>query len=185
MSTRKKQSKKVVSKNRLLPIKRLNDRASMDSMFDDMRKMQEKMSPLFHSFYSVDPITGSRLSLPLALPQKDEVVESWVRPLSDFYETPTQVCADVDLPGIDKKDIQLNVTKDRVEIRAEKKEESTGESKGVFRMERSYAGFFRSFILPSTVDASHVKAKFVNGVLKIRIPKTNESLPPSKRVVIE
>ena len=187
MSSKKKKMKKVVVKKpQLLPAKRLNDRAGMDSMFDDMRRMQDRMDHVFHSFWSEDPITGARLSLPLNLPRRDELAsDSWVRPLSDFYETPTHVCADVDLPGIEKKDIQLSVSSDRIEIRAEKKSESKDESKGAFRMERMYSGFFRSFILPSHVDGSRATAKFENGVLKLRIPKSKNGSPFSRKIVIK
>ncbi len=187
MVSKKKSSKKVLVKRpEVFSPKRLADSAGMDSMFDDMRRMQERMDRMFNSVWSTDPITGARLSLPLNLPTRDLVErDAWVRPLSDFYETKSHICADVDLPGIEKKDISLNVANDRIEIRAEKKHEKKEEKKGAFRMERSYSGFFRSFVLPSHVDASKIAASFKDGVLKLRIPKSSKSSLPSKSIRID
>lgn len=186
MVAKKKSSKKLkVSRPEVFSPKRLADSAGMDSMFDDMRRMQERMDHMFNSVWSTDPITGARLSLPLNLPTREGVEkDAWVRPLSDFYETKSHICADVDLPGIEKKDISLNVSNDRIEIRAEKKHEKKEEKKGAFRMERSYSGFFRSFVLPSHVDASKINASFKDGVLKLRVPKSSKSSHPSKSIRI-
>ncbi len=176
----------MVKRPEVLSSRRLVDSARMDSLFEDMRRMQGGMDHMFHSTWSTDPITGARLSLPLNLPHREMLEQNaWVRPLSDFYETKTHICADVDLPGIEKKDIRLNVSQDRVEIRAEKKKEVKEEKKEGFRMERSYSGFFRSFILPSHVNASKVSASFKDGVLKIRIPKSSTSSLSSRIVKIE
>lgn len=187
MVAKKKSSKKMVVKRpEVFSPKRLADSAGIDSMFDDMRRMQERMDHMFNSVWSTDPITGARLSLPLNLPTRDLVErDAWVRPLSDFYETKSHICADVDLPGIEKKDISLSISNDRIEIRAEKKHEKKEEKKGAFRMERSYSGFFRSFVLPSHVDASKIAASFKDGVLKLRIPKSSKSSPPSKSIRID
>ena len=77
------------------------------------------------------------------------------------------------MPGVDKKDIKVNVTKDSIEIKAEKKKEVKEEDKkkGMFRHERSFAGFYRSFALPNNVDADKANAEYKDGVLKITVPK--------------
>ncbi|MEK6970734.1 MAG: Hsp20/alpha crystallin family protein [archaeon] len=191
MSSKKKSLKRqslkkiAVKKPVVLPASRVPDRAGVDSLFADMRRMQNRMDGMFNALWSTDPITGARLSLPLNLPQQEVLDrDSWVRPLSDFYETPTHICADVDLPGIAKKDIKLDIATDRVEIRAEKKRESKDEGMEGFRMERSYSGFFRSFVLPSNVDASKATARFKDGVLYLRIPKSSKSAPAKRTISI-
>lgn len=90
---------------------------------------------------------------------------------TDVRETDKEVIAAFDMPGIDKKDIELNVTEDTLSVRAEKKHEVKKEEKGYFHQERSYAGFYRQVHLPAKVLSDKAKAKYDNGVLKVIIPK--------------
>lgn len=94
-------------------------------------------------------------------------------PVSDIYETDKEIVAEIDLPGVDKKDIKVNVTEGSIEVKAEKKKETKqeGKKKGMFRLERSFAGFYRRFPLPNNVDADKANAEYREGVLKVTVPK--------------
>ena len=91
-----------------------------------------------------------------------------------------------DLPGFEKKDISLNVQNDILTIRAERKSKVEDKDKKdkVIRMERSYGSYTRSFDI-SGIDADKIKAKYVDGVLCLTLPKQEQHLPEAKHLEIE
>jgi len=121
--------------------------------------------------------------IPTTASMLPEKVEDLSTPLTDFWETDKEFKAEIDLPGIDKKDIKLNIKKGLLEIKAEKKHEKEEKKKGVHRIERSFKGFYRSFSLPENADEEKADANYENGVLKISIPK--KELPEYKPKQIE
>jgi len=146
----------------------------MRNIWDEMRRIQDNMNTLFSNFFSTEPLIGSEFLLEDGSGKRKDMVSSNYRaPISDLYETDKEVIAELDMPGVDKKDIKVNVTKDSIEIKAEKKKEVKEEDKkkGMFRLERSFAGFYRSFALPNNVDADKANAEYKDGVLKITVPK--------------
>ena len=93
---------------------------------------------------------------------------------------------EADLPGFDKKDITLDINGDILTVRAERhsKVEEKDKKDKVIRMERSYGSYSRQYDI-SGVKADEIKAKYDNGVLKLTLPKKEQSLPTSKRLEIE
>lgn len=93
---------------------------------------------------------------------------------------------EADLPGFDKKDIQLDVNGDTLTIHAERrsKVEEKDKKERIVRIERSYGAYSRSFDI-SGVDTDGIKAKYDNGVLKLTLPKKQPSLPEGRRLEIE
>lgn len=144
------------------------------SIWDEMRRMQEQMDLIFSNFFDSEPFIRNNYLLEDGLGKNKELVSSNYRsPVSDIYETEKEVVAEIDMPGVDKNDIKVNVTEDVIEIKAEKKNELKQEDKkkGMFRLERSFAGFYRSFPLPNSVDPDKANAEYKDGVLKITVPK--------------
>lgn len=94
-------------------------------------------------------------------------------PLTDIVDKGKTIEVTAELPGVNKKDIDIQVTDDSIslktEARAEIKQEK--EDKGYYFHERRYSGFYRKLPLPSEVISDKAKAEFNNGVLKIEIPK--------------
>jgi len=84
-----------------------------------------------------------------------------------------------------KDDIDVKVTDDFITISGEKKKEEKVEKKNYYRMERSYGSFTRSLRLPTEVQTEKATAKFKDGVLEVRIPKTEEAKKKEKKVLIE
>jgi len=105
-------------------------------------------------------------------------------PLSDVYETDKEVLAKIELPGIEKKDVHLNITENMIEVKAEKKHEAEISKKGYYKQERSYSGYYRTFPLPAKIDPNKVKASMKDGLLEIRAPKSGR-LDGAKRVQIQ
>ena len=66
-------------------------------------------------------------------------IPNFRKPLTDIWETENEVVASIEIPGVDKKDIDINLTEDKLEIKVEKKHEKEDKKKGMYRLERSYA----------------------------------------------
>ncbi len=108
-----------------------------------------------------------------------------ISPAVDIYEEGDDLVVKAELPGINKEDIEVKVTDDYITISGEKKKEEKVEKKDYYRYERSYGSFSRTFRLPVDVQTEKAKAKFENGVLEIRIPKTEEAKKKEKKLQIE
>ncbi len=93
---------------------------------------------------------------------------------------------EADLPGFEKKDITLDIRDDTLTVRAERKSrvEEKDKKDKVIRMERTYGAYERHFDI-SGVDADKIKAKYVDGVLRLTLPKQEKRLPEGRRLEIE
>jgi len=105
--------------------------------------------------------------------------ESHWLPAVDIRETAEAIVVHAELPGIDKKDVKVDVRDGVLTISGERKYEKDVKEENVHRIERSYGSFTRSFSLPSHVDVNKVEAKLDNGVLEVRLPKTDTARPKS------
>lgn len=83
----------------------------------------------------------------------------------------------VELPGLNKKDVKINVKENVLTISGEKKNKKEDKSDNYHRVESSYGKFQRSFRLPQNVKQNDIKAEFRNGVLDIVVPKAEEAKP--------
>jgi HSP20 family protein len=136
--------------------------------FEELRRMQERMSRIFNE---LEPVFGERLALPGERGWLRPYEPYTLEPFADVRETDKEVIVTVDLPGVDKKDINIEVQGDVLEISAEKKVEAEEERKGYIKRERAYSRFYKSVRLPTEVDETKAEATLNNGVLEIRLPK--------------
>ncbi|MTV12083.1 MULTISPECIES: Hsp20/alpha crystallin family protein [Bradyrhizobium] len=95
----------------------------------------------------------------------------------DIAETDKDIEITAELPGLEQKDVQVNVADDVLTIKGEKKAEKEENDKNYHRIERSYGSFYRSLQLPSGVNADAIKASLKNGVLKVTVTKPAAALP--------
>jgi HSP20 family protein len=79
-----------------------------------------------------------------------------------------------DLPGLDRKDLEVLAEDGFLVLRGEKQQESRSEEQGCYRIERAFGSFQRVIPLPADVDTEHAQAKFDKGVLTLRLPKTGK-----------
>jgi HSP20 family protein len=93
----------------------------------------------------------------------------------DVFEEGDKIVVKAEVPGIPKEDIEVTFKDNVLTISGEKKKEEKVEDKNYYQMERSYGSFSRSVYLPSEVKSDEASATFKDGVLEIRIPKTEES----------
>lgn len=103
----------------------------------------------------------------------------------DIFEEGGDVVVKAELPGMKKEDIDVNITDDTITISGEKKKEEKVEKKNYYRLERSHGSFIRSFRMPTEVQTDKAKANFKDGVLEVRIPKTEEAKKKEKKIPIE
>jgi HSP20 family protein len=106
-------------------------------------------------------------------------------PTVDLYEEKDDIVVKAELPGMEKDNIEVNLSDDRLTIRGEKKKEEEIKKENYYRSERSYGSFIRTLELPTEVQADKVKANFKNGVLEIRLPRTEESRKKETKVKID
>ncbi|HLP58382.1 MAG TPA: Hsp20/alpha crystallin family protein [Candidatus Deferrimicrobium sp.] len=110
------------------------------------------------------------------------VTRGW-NPVADIYETKDEYVFKVELPGISKEDVKVELTGDNLTIKGERKEEKEVKKDDYHRVERFSGSFVRSFRLPRNADAQNMKAAMKEGVLELRIPKSEES--KSKAIPID
>ena len=104
-------------------------------------------------------------------------------PRVDVNETDKEIILEAELPGIDKKDIKVEVKDNTLSISGERKHEKKTENAGSSRIERNYGKFERTFRLPDTVLSDDVAAKYKDGILTLNLPKTEKTKP--KEIAVE
>jgi len=136
------------------------------SLWDEIERMHEEMDRVFNHFFDNE-------TYPQITQSKQGEILPYKKARADLYETDKEIVAELELPGINKEDIELSVTKDGIEVKGTKKQEkeTKDDKKNIYRLERSTTGFYRKFSIPENTNPNEAEAKFENGVLKITVPK--------------
>ena len=132
--------------------------------FRELSIMQERMNRLFE-----DAGRGWRGDEPSS-------TTTW-SPAVDIYETESEIMVQAELPGVDRKDITLNLEKNVLTLKGERRFEKETKQENYHRIERSYGGFSRSFSIPAIVDEEKIRADYKDGILKIALPKKEQVKP--------
>ena len=106
-------------------------------------------------------------------------------PIVDVFEEKDDIVVKAELPGIEKDNIEVNLADHTLTIKGEKKKEEEVKEENYYRAERSYGSFLRTLDLPRDVHADKVKASFKNGILEVRMPKTEEAKAKEIKVKVE
>jgi len=155
-------------------------RGEFDRMLDQFDQM---MSEVWRR-----PFSGLSPSLPSLLrPSRALLGESLnLRVLAvDLYEGKDEVVLKAEVPGLSKEDLKIDLTDSMVTISGEKKKEEEVKEEAYTYSERSYGSFSRSLQLPCAVKADKVKATFKNGILEVKLPKTDDAKKRHVTVKIE
>jgi len=131
----------------------------------DLTQMREEMDRLFGQFLRRGE--GEEATWGQGL---------WAPPV-DIYETDDAFMLKAELPGFTKEDVNIEIHENRLIIRGERKRETEAKEDQYHRLERAYGRFERAFWLPTTVDAEHIQASFKNGILEMRLPKSEKAKP--------
>jgi HSP20 family protein len=143
-----------------------------------MRKVTEEMERTFG-----DPF-WPRFNWPafrgFALPE----TVAWA-PKIDVFEKDNRLFTRVDLPGMKKEDVKVEVTDGHLALSGERKLEKEEKKDNVYRTEREYGSFYRAVPLPEGVKLEDVKATFTNGVLEVSVPLPARPEAKVRKVEIE
>jgi HSP20 family protein len=105
-------------------------------------------------------------------------------PAVDLYETSDDLVLTLELPGIREKDVAVSITGDLLSVKGERRFEHDVKERQLLHVERVYGKFERLVQLPIPVQADKVKASYRDGVLEIRLPKTEEIKPKEIKIDI-
>ena len=140
--------------------------------FRDLNLLQDRMNRLFE-----DAGRTWRTDEPAA-------TTTW-SPSVDIFETEGEIVVKAELPGMDRKDIQLNLENNVLSLRGERKFTKETKDENYHRIERSYGVFSRSFSIPATVDEEKIRADYKDGVLRIMLPKKEQAKPKQIKIASE
>ena len=104
-------------------------------------------------------------------------------PAVNVKETKDEFIADVAAPGMRKEDFRIRIDGNQLEISAEKEREQVQEDENYTRREYDYNSFTRYFVLPDSVDSNNINARYMDGILQLRIPKKEEAKPRPPRMI--
>jgi HSP20 family protein len=117
-------------------------------------------------------------------PNDDPNPAGW-RPAVDIFETGTTVVLEVELPGVIKQAVSVEVKDNILTIKGERKFVNDVPGENYYRRERVYGSFRRAFNLHYDVDPDKIKARFNDGVLRIEVPKPQEEKPKQVTVNVD
>ena len=136
--------------------------------FRDLLGLQDRMNRLFDESYRSTQRGASDDEWALG--------GSWA-PAVDIYEQGNDIVLKAELPGVDPKDVDIRLENNVLNLRGQRKLEGEVKRESYHRVERSYGAFSRSFTLPTVVDQAAIKAEFKDGLLRVTLPKREESKP--------
>jgi HSP20 family protein len=108
-------------------------------------------------------------------------VGEWM-PAVDISETDDEFIVAADVPGLKNEDIKISVANNVLTLRGERKSVREDKKENFHRVERTYGAFERTFSLPSGVKSENIRAKYKDGVLEVRLPKSKEAKPQEIKV---
>ena len=137
--------------------------------FRDLNLLQDRMNRLFEdanrNWKSDEPASTTTWS-----------------PAVDIFETESEIVVKAEVPGMDRKDITLNLENNVLTLKGERRFLKEAKEENYHRIERSYGGFSRAFSIPATVDEEKIRADYQDGVLKIVLPKKEQLRPKQIKI---
>lgn len=133
-----------------------------DLPFKDLLFLQERLGRIFDD--ALSKYTG----------QEDGSRCGWSPP-TDIYETAKNLILKVELPGVNAKDVSVEINDNLLTLKGQRKMRQNVEGEHYHRMEFAYGFFQRTFTLPVAVEDKKVKATYKNGVLEVLVPKAKTS----------
>ncbi|MDB5925419.1 MAG: hypothetical protein JWN13_4355 [Betaproteobacteria bacterium] len=138
----------------------------------NLQQIADEMDQLFETFFYGTPARSQRQG------QQSRTPALWV-PDVELQEEGNQLRIDIDLPGVPKENVRVQLQEGMLVIEGERRDERTegGEREGFRRTERIYGSFYRAIPLPDSADVEHAQAQMKDGVLEIIVPLQQEKQP--------
>lgn len=139
--------------------------------FKDLRDLNRRFYNLSHSFPNVDTERESTIS--------------GFTPEVNTREGEFAYHIDVDLPGVSKEDIRIDIEENTLKISGERSFKNEVKEEDYYKVETSFGKFQRNFTIPDNVDAENIDASSADGVLEIVLPKLKEAEKKVKSIEIK
>ncbi len=131
----------------------------------------------------MDRMLGRRWPLLRSVPRLSDVMGDW-DPQVDMYEQGEELVVKVELPGVAREDIDVEIENGDLVIKGERHSEHEVKEEHAYRMERSFGSFYRRLPLPEGVKEEDISATYTDGVLEIRTPKAAVEKPAPKKITV-
>lgn len=148
-------------------------RATLFDPFKEMRDLQNRFTTMFNRV----PLKGEELK------EETLALANWM-PAVDIVEDEKEYLIKAELPDVRKEDVHVKVQDGTLSLAGERKFEKEEKGKKYHRVERAYGSFNRTFELPMDTNAAKVVAEFKDGVLKVHLPKSEDTKPRAVEVKI-
>lgn len=132
-----------------------------------LRTLQNEIDQVFNRLFPTSEGNGDR---------SESTTRMWA-PRTDMVETADNYEIHLDLPGMSKDDLKINMQERQLTVSGERRHEARNEDDEFVRVERAFGHFHRSFTLPQSIQEDNIEAAYEDGVLKITVPKAEESKP--------
>lgn len=142
-----------------------------DPMTELIYNLERRMGRIFN-----EPLTGFDWQL------GDVATAAW-SPVVDILEEPEYLRITAEVPGVKPENVKILVEGNLLTIQGTKEQTAEAKTEKVHRYERTYGSFERTFTLPATVDAEHIKANYDMGVLTLTLPKVEKARP--RQIAVE
>lgn len=164
--------------NRSLPVRRRDTASRFDH---PMLQLHNEIDRMFEDFFGGFDLPDFGLGKTW-----DSMTRTGLfKPNLDISETDKEYNIAVELPGVDEKNIELELTGNALKIKGEKKQETEKKDKNYHCMERSYGSFQRVLSLPDDADPETISAEYKNGIMTIKVPRKPELKPDVKKIEIK
>lgn len=140
------------------------------TMRDEMDRLFERFE---HGWPRLPNLIGRGMGREVMLPEVD------------IHESEKEITIEIDLPGVDEKDVSVTMANGMLTIKGEKKSEREEKEENYYMAERSFGSFERSLTLPESIDENQIEAQFDKGVLKVIAQKRPEAVKAEKKIEIK
>lgn len=113
-----------------------------------------------------------------------EEVKGW-SPSIDIFEKGDNFVVKVELPGMKQEDVDVSVSEDTLTIKGERNPESSVKDEDYYRSEIAYGSFYRSIVLPSSVDTKNIEAVYEDGILRVTLQRAAGAKPKKVNIQVK
>jgi HSP20 family protein len=145
--------------------------------FSELSRIEREAERMFGDFFR-RPFWG------VSWPERFREI-GFREPAIEVYEEKDDVVVKAEIPGMKKENLEINISGNLLTIKGEKKQEEEVKKKGYYYSERSYGSFMRTIDLPKEVQVDKAYANFKDGVLEVRLPKTEEAKRKEVKIKVE
>lgn len=163
----------------IVPVNRENAKEQGNAFTHPLQQFHQEIDRLFDQAFRGFGSSTLGFNRPLF----PHLSDSMLKPTLDLGATDKEYTITVEIPGVNEKDVKLEIVNDTLTISGEKKQEKEAKDKNYYRMERSYGSFQRVLSLPEDADQENIKATFKKGVLTVTMAR--KGLPKSDVKQIE